>query len=334
MKDSGYRIFSPVVKGSGVEVVHRQLATGLAGYDLATYSPYWEYMPPAIPFLFRGRRADIIHTSANYGCFFRQRNLPLVATIHGFALDRFMRGFSSPLQRLHYATDLRYFTRLTLERAQVVTAVSEFIATKVTEELAYSRPIKVIYNGVDCERFVPVNRVPHSGVRVLFSGNLRLQKGAELLAEIGRRLPSGVQLLYTQGLRARGRLPDLVQLKPLGTVPHDQMPQIYSNADLLLAPSVREGFGLAVAEAMASGLPVVATDGSSFPELVVHGKGGFLCPLGDVASFVRRITELADDAVLRREMGEFNRERAERLFALPVMLARYRQLFDELHRSM
>src|SRR5579872_1329734 len=197
MKAAGYRVFSPVVRGSGVAVVHRELAAGLAGYETATYSPYWEYLPPAMPFLFRGRRADIVHASAGYGCFFRRRGLPLVVTIHGFALDRFMRPFNSPLQRLHYATDLRWFTRLSLERAQAVTAVSKFIAAKTAQELAYSRPIEVIYNGVDCERFRPAARRADDGVRVLFSGNLRLQKGTSLLAEIAERLPPGVRLLYT-----------------------------------------------------------------------------------------------------------------------------------------
>lgn len=329
---SAYRIFSPVVSGSGVAVVHRQLAAGLSGYETATYSPYWEYFPLAMPLLFRRRAADIIHTSASYGCCFRRDNLPLVLTFHGFVLDRFMRELSSPLQRLHYATDLRWFTRRSLQEACSVTAVSGFVADLVANELDYRKPIEVIHNGVDCGRFHPVQRKPRE-LRVLFSGNLRTQKGADLLAAIATRLPPEVKLAYTRGLRGRGALPSLPQLEPLGTVAHGDMPICYQSADILLAPSMREGFGLGVAEAMASGLPVIATDGSSMPELVVEGQGGFLCPLGDAGAFAERIRRLVDDATLRRRMGEFNRERAERLFALPLMLSRYRELFDRVRAN-
>ena len=58
------------------------------------------------------------------------------------------------------------------------------------------------------------------------------------------------------------------------------MPERYGSMDILLMPSVREGFGLSIAEAMACGLPVVATNCSAIPELIDDGKGGFLCPPG------------------------------------------------------
>ena len=77
-------------------------------------------------------------------------------------------------------------------------------------------------------------------------------------------------------------------------------------------------------------LPVVATECSSLPELIDHGKGGFLCPLGDVDAFAQKINHLAESPQLRREMGEYNRARVERMFTLERMVGEYEDLFQEL----
>ncbi|HSC48181.1 MAG TPA: glycosyltransferase family 4 protein [Gammaproteobacteria bacterium] len=328
-----YRVFSPVVRGSGAAVVHEQLARGLTGYAFETYSPRWEYFPFAMPYLFKGYKADIIHTSVDYAHFFRRPGKPLVATFHGFALDNFMKPYSSVLQRLHYATDLRYFTRLALVQAHTVTAVSQYVADRVVEELGYGKPIQVIHNGVDIESFTPRHHSVVREIKVLFSGNLTRHKGADVLVEIARLLRPGIKIYYTRGLRSKGTLPDLPQLESLGSVAHEHMPRCYQQSDILVTPSVREGFGLGAAEAMACGLPVVATDGSSLKELVVEGKGGFLCKLGDFRAFAARINQLAENPVLRKEMGEYNRQRAESLFSLAATLKQYRELFDKVRET-
>ena len=94
-------------------------------------------------------------------------------------------------------------------------------------------------------------------------------------------------------------------------------------------PTVREGFGLSIAEAMACGLPVVATNCSAIPELIDEGKGGFLCPPGDVAVFAEKLNILAGSPEMRREMGEYNRAKAEKQFTLGRMVREYDRLFNE-----
>ena len=71
-----------------------------------------------------------------------------------------------------------------------------------------------------------------------------------------------------------------------------------------------------------------ATERSSLPELIDHGKGGFLCPLGDVDAFAEKVNLLAESPALRREMGEYNRAKVERLFTLERMVLEYEELFE------
>jgi L-malate glycosyltransferase len=316
--------------GNGASVLHKMLERHIEGYHVCDYDPRWEYFPLAFPLFFRRKTPALIHTTPDYGFLFRGTGIPHVITVHHLVLDSFMSQYSSLAQRIHYKTDLRLFTRLSLERADAVTAVSEFSARMVCDELGFSGPIRVIYNGIDTEKFSPGNiKKPKSSIRVLFAGNLTLRKGANLLPEIAARLAPGVDILYTRGLRGGFSLPDLTNLKNQGRVSVEGMPELYRNCDILLFPTVREGFGLVAAEAMACGLPVVATNCSSLPELIDHGKGGFLCPLGDVDAFADKIHLLAENPQLRREMGDYNRAKVEKMFTLDRMVGQYKEVFEE-----
>jgi glycosyltransferase involved in cell wall biosynthesis len=325
---------SAVPSGSGVEVLHRALAEGIDGYRLRTYSPWRSLFPPALTGL-ADRRADLIHAGADYGRFFAHSGMPLVVTLHNHTSDRFMRGYSSPLQYLHYRTDLRWFSRATMRRAAVAVAISRFIGDLVRDDLGVDTPMRLIYNGVDHRRFVPPAERPAAGpFRVLFCGNLNRRKRAHLLPLLAARLDDGFEIHYTAGL-ADGQLTNVPRsssgalLHPLGRIHHADMPDVYRSMDALLMPSVREGFGLCVAEAMACGLPIVACCESAMPELVVHGQGGMLCAIDDIEDYAEAIRTLGADPGLARDMGEFNRARVEQLFTLERMVREYRELFTE-----
>ncbi len=330
------RILSPIASGSGATVIHQLLSQHIGTYHTIAYSPFWSLFPFFLPKVVPIRRTKLIHCPADHGFFFSRRKLTsLVITFHNYVLDPWMRSYSSWLQRIHYATDLRLWTRLSVQRAACITAVSHFTAQLVKKDLKVARPIKVIYNGVDTDLFVPWLH-PSSRrkeIRVLFSGNLTHRKGAQWLPDIADRLGKNIAIYYTQGLRGRGRLPAHRDLKPIGAVPFTQMPARYKDMDILLMPTVREGFGLAVAEAMACGLPVVASNCSAIPELVDDGKGGALCPVGDVAAFAEKINILADSPQLRKEMGDHNRSKVEERFSMSNMIVAYKNLFEALLSS-
>lgn len=327
-------IHSPMPTGNGACVLHAQLAARIAGYQLQPYSPWWTLLPPALP-LFSTGKADLVHASADYGLFFKRHGVPLVVTLHNYVCDSFMRPYSTALQYLHYRSDLRWFTRRTLAVADCVVAISQFTRDRVSEDLGVNMPMRLIYNGVDERRFAPsVGRRHAKGpFRVLFSGNLTRRKRAHLLPRLAAALGQGFEIHFTAGLAGNssfGERPSngAARLVNLGSLPHTEMPAVYRSVDALFMPSVREGFGLCVAEAMACGLPVVACRESALPELVEHGQGGMLCPVDDVECYANAMRELADDRRAAERMGDFNRERVERQFTLARMIREYRELFE------
>ncbi|MGR9037509.1 MAG: glycosyltransferase family 4 protein [Gammaproteobacteria bacterium] len=323
------KIISPMATGNGAFLVHKNLERHLNDYKVVPYHPLRTLFPPALYPIGRNITADLIHTTPDYACFHSRNKVPLVITFHNYVLDRFMRKYSSMPQAVHYATDLRWFTEAATRKAAIMTAVSRFTADLAARDLKLDQEIRVIYNGIDEARFTPVFRKPGKRVRVLFSGNLTQRKGAHWLAPILDRLDSRVDIVYTSGLRSKDGYKAHPRLICLGRIAPEDMPSVYAQADILLFPTVREGLSLAALEAMACGLPLVATDCSSFPELIENGQGGFLCPLGDVGRFAEKINLQAENRLLRTQMGEINRAKIERFFTLNRMLSRYRDLFDE-----
>jgi len=324
-------IISPMATGNGAYVLHKVIEGRLSNYRVMDYSPCLTLFPPLLPSVIGKMRSALIHATPDYGLFFRRPRTPLILTIHNYVCDPWMRPFSSILQQIHYATDLRWFIRCSLKVATVVTSVSRFSAELLQRHLELNIPIRLIYNGVDEKRFHPggvKNTSPM--VRVLFSGNLTWRKGAQWLPFIAAGLERGIVLHYTSGL-GRSQLGPLgSKLVDLGRLPWQSMAELYRGFDILVSPTVREGFGLAIAEAMACGLPVVASNCSAVPELVDDGLGGFLCPVGDVGAFAEKINLLAQAPDLRRRMGEYNRAKVEKLFTLERMITEYRELFESL----
>jgi glycosyltransferase involved in cell wall biosynthesis len=324
------KVVSPMPRGNGAHIVHSLLAQKIPGYTLQSYNPYWTIFPPALPFLFREKSVpDIIHTTPDHAIFFKN-NKPLVISFQNFVLDSFMKDYSSFAQQIHYKTDLRYFTKKAVENASAVTCVSNFTADLVRKYLGCSSKIRIIYNGVDTDIFCPSETRKHKNVKVLFSGNLTKRKGADLLPLIADKLDDGIEILYTSGLRIKNNLPWRKNLTNIGQIPISKMPEIYRGVDIFLFPTAREGFSLAAIEAASSSLPIVATNCSSLPELVTDGSGGYLCELGNTTEFASKVNLLAQSPAKRREMGDFNRARAEEKFTLVQMVKGYINLFQEI----
>jgi glycosyltransferase involved in cell wall biosynthesis len=321
-----------MASGNGAFIIHRLLEQAIPDYHVVPYHANWTIIPFILPLIAKTHRARLLHTVPDYAWFFYRKTTPVILTFHNYVLDRWMRPYSSCLQKIHYATDLKIWTRLAIKKAKKITAVSDFTAKLVQKDLRLSEPIRVIYNGVDTDHFT-INldkKDRQEEIRVFFSGNLIHRKGAQWLPEIAKLLDKKIKIFYTQGLRAQSILTDLPNLQSIGPVSFEDMPDRYRQMDILLMPTVREGLSVAVLEAMACGLPVVASNCSSLPEQIDDGRGGFLCPVGNAMAFAEKINLLADSPKLRNEMGKYNRAKVQAHFSIEKMIAGYEQLFCEL----
>ncbi|HNC76317.1 MAG TPA: glycosyltransferase family 4 protein [Pseudomonadales bacterium] len=322
-------IVAAVPSGSGAAVVHRMIEDNTPSYKVKTYPPTWEYCPFKLRQL-REPTAALVHAPPDHAIFVCPRRTPLVITFHNYVLDPAMRAHGSLAQRLHYAGDLRLLTRLALRQAVAVTAVSDFTAQLVRDDMRFAGTIAVIPNGVDTQRFHPAEEAREGGpLRVLFSGNLTRRKGAQLLPEIARLAGPDVAIHYTAGARAELTDPGWAGLHPVGRVPHHDMPTLYRQFEVLLLPTVREGMSLALLEAMASGLAVVASNASSNPELIAEGVGGHLCPVAEAEAYAAALRSLASSRAKVRAMGQENRRLVEQQHSVGRMVGAYQALFAE-----
>jgi glycosyltransferase involved in cell wall biosynthesis len=205
----------------------------------------------------------------------------------------------------------------------------------------------VIPNGVDLSRTrpAPLNLATlglPADARVLACvGRIDAQKNTAWLVELAPQLLAGLPgrhlLLVGQGpllpsLRARAeRLGVADRVHFAGWRP--DVPAILAASEMLLLPSRWEGMPNVVLEAMAAGLPVVATAAEGVRELLGPEAGCQIVPHGDAAAFVQAVSRLARDAALRAELGKQNQRRAAEHFSLEAMVRRYEALFEELARS-
>jgi glycosyltransferase involved in cell wall biosynthesis len=108
------------------------------------------------------------------------------------------------------------------------------------------------------------------------------------------------------------------------------MPALMAAADVFMLPSDEEPFGLVFAEAMAMKRPVVALANGGTPEVVEHGKSGFLCPPNDAGSLAEHLRRLLEDVDLRARMGEYGRMQVEARFTARRLAGDVARLYDSL----
>lgn len=231
---------------------------------------------------------------------------------------------------------------------------------------------KTLYNGVDFARFASATGTPREKgeQRVLFVGRLSPEKGVHVLLEafcqIAGKFPAAVlELVGPDNVLSRefvdpGRTdPELERLDPYfrnrgsyaahlkelipaaiaprvrfrGSLPHGELPGIYAGAEMLVVPSVfDEPFGLPLAEAMAAGVPCIATLAGAFGEIIEPHRSGLLVPRADAAVLAEAMTELLANRENSTAMGRAARARAAELFSwdrnAEQLFTHYRDLAD------
>jgi glycosyltransferase involved in cell wall biosynthesis len=243
-------------------------------------------------------------------------DVPIVA--HHHHLD------PSPLNRV--------IERRVVDAADRVIVGSDFARRQLDAELGCrTHHVAVVPYGVD-ERFAPTPRRPDlvaryglgGGPVVLYLGGLKPRKNLPLLLDVFARVTPTVpaaRLVVAGGGPLRADLERRARELGLGSrvvftgyVPEAEKVDHFNLGDIFVFPSAMEGFGLAVGEAMSCGLPVIASNRGSIPEILVDGEGGFLVDPAAPERFAERLSHLLADAGLRAALGRANRARIDARF--------------------
>lgn len=235
----------------------------------------------------------------------------------------------------------RPVTAMTIDRSHAVTAVSRFLRDEVYQQFGLEREIEVIYNFVDPERHEGPTPpcIPRRNCPVEFTlmhiSNFRPVKRVGDVVKIFARVCEKVRarlVLVGDGPDAglaRQLAEDLGVLERVHfTGVLDGVADLLREANLLLLPSQMESFGMVALEAMASGVPVIASDVGGLPEVVEHGATGFLAPPGDVDKMAEYALQIISDCATCRSFSRAARERARDHFDYRNIVPQYEAVYE------
>lgn len=308
-----------------------------------TYEYNWLFLPTVLK-LWRAGTFDLLRIhSPSLSLLGRTGKTllrcPVVAHLHHLEAD----------QQIH-----RWLTRTAIHGYDLVTTDSEFCVRQLIETFGVPREkLLIVYPGVD-EKYQPQ---PAEGAALrqqlgltdrlllLYLGALTPRKNLRFLLQAVRAVSEQVPTVH---LLLAGSGPQEAELRRYaqelgvqervsftGYLAEADKVRYYNLADLFVFPSLLEGFGMAVAEAMACGVPVVSSNAASLPEVV--GAAGLLAAPTDGAGFAAQIVRLLTDEALRRRLGEVGRAHVRQHFswqgAAQQTYAAYEQVIARYQRT-
>lgn len=196
------------------------------------------------------------------------------------------------------------------EACDFLLAPSQIVRRSMEAKGVPAGKIRVLSLGADVAKFRPEGRAGRQGFEIIFAGNVSIQKGIRVLAEAVEKLAFSPVRVVLAGRVLNETAPFLARLEKsctlevLGSIGQDQLRQAMNRASVLVLPSVQDGFGVVVPQAMACGVPVVVSTMAGASEIVAHGLDGFVFESGNAAALAECLERLASDESLRSEMGQ------------------------------
>jgi glycosyltransferase involved in cell wall biosynthesis len=215
--------------------------------------------------------------------------------------------------------------------ADRITVPSEFARHSFVQQGIPAEKVACIPYGGRLDRFRQIGKPDNSKFTILFVGNLTLQKGIPYLLEAFSRFKHPAKELIVIGspgveteflLR---RFPT-DHVKFLGRVPNAELSAYYSLAHVFVLPSVQEGFGMVMAEAMACGCPVIATQHTGAADLFANGTAGYIVPPRNADAILDALRNLADHPSTRAEFSENAMRAVENLGGWDTYGSRFAEL--------
>ncbi len=325
------------IQDQDYENVHVHLVS-VVEYPLFKYPPYTVALGSEMFRITEQQDLNLLHVHyalPHSTAAFLARELtgkPYVATLHG-----------SDVTILGSDASYMPVNTLSLEKADAVTAVSNFIAKEAHESLGISREINVISNFVDSDRFFPApcedpEVIKGRDVVVTHISNFRpVKRIGDLvyaMSIVTKKAPEARLVLVGDGPE-RHNIEKLVNQLDLNrhvlfTGYRSDVPHLMECADVVVLCSETESTPLTLLEGMSSGLPVVATEVGGIPEIVDDGVNGFLVPLKHPEAIAERILELNADPGIRKRLGDAARETVMERYTIDKIVGQYAEVYEEI----
>lgn len=311
-------------------------------YPLFEHPPYALALAVSIHDAARKHELDLVHMHyaiphAASAYLARQmladrRPLKIVTTLHGTDIT---------LVGLH--PSFHEITRFSILQSDGLTAVSRYLRDETVRDFSVPiERIEVIPNFIDVDAWRPglepchrATLAPEGEKIIMHVSNFRPVKRVEdvisTFAAIVGRVPARLVMVGDGPDRPRAaqRSAELgVQDRVVFLGKHQSVEELLSCADLFLLPSETESFGLAALEAMACGAPVVASRTGGLPEVIEHGKTGFLLEVGAIEAMADAGVRLLTDADLHAEIAAAGRRAAEERFSAASVVPRYEEYYE------
>lgn len=267
----------------------------------------------------------------------RAAGLPLVLTFFGVELTWTQRQLPW----------LRPWLRRWVRDAQAVTAISTYTARLLRRLVPGAEPAIVPFGAAYEGPLAPVSRARSADApyRVLFVGRLVERKGVDRLIEAAARWPADVVVDVVGDGPERARLEALAQVRGVGhrvrfwgVVPDEELRRRYAEADVFVLPAVvdskgdTEGLGVVLLEALAAGVPVVASAAGGIVDIVEHESTGLLVPPGDVDALVAAVERVRAHPQAAAQWVAQGQQRVRERFAWPAIVNRLVTLYTSLPR--
>lgn len=290
-------------------------------YGLSTY-----FFAPPVDLLLRGR-ADVMFFP-NFETMPSFFQTPKVVVVHDIS---FLTHQNLVMPRNVYR--FKRNVRRSLRQAKKVITVSEHSKKEIVDHYKiHPDKVEVVYNGVDTSVFKPAStqeiaaitrKYKIKGSYLLFVGDIQPRKNIEGLLHAYRLLPAEIKDKYclvlagSKGWRD-GAIHEAIErfqkegnkIQPLGYVPDEDLPALYSGAEVFVYPSLYEGFGVPIIESMACHTPVITSNISSIPEIAQ--EAAILVDPHDVRQLSEAIEKVLKDKDLQQDLIEKGQRNIER----------------------
>jgi alpha-maltose-1-phosphate synthase len=210
--------------------------------------------------------------------------------------------------------------KLRRKEQEIALADHIFVASSITQQSLLKEgvspnKITVIPYGAPIDYFQPQPKLDTT-FRALFVGQVGPRKGVHYLMQVWQELQLPQAELMLVGVNQFSKswlsqLPNGVRYIP--SVPHSTLNQYYSNANVFVFPSLVEGFGLVLLEAMACGIPVITTPNTAAPDILTDGVEGFIIPIRDIEALKEKLEWCYRHPIELAEMGRAARQKSEQL---------------------